>query len=322
MRRVVITGAAGFVGRHVVQRFLRAEWEVLALVRPGSTAAGAGGALRVVERDLTITDEVVDVLREGDVVVHLAGRAHVMREHAPDPLAAFRMANVAPTRILCESAARAGVSRFVFISSAKVFGEGRDRPYAVDDPLAPSGPYARSKAEAERVVREAGDRGAFDWSILRPPFVYGPGGKGNFPRLIGLAHLSTKLPLPLASIENRRSIIFVGNLADLLLHVVNRPEACGRVMLPTDEKDISTPELLRALATATGSRARLFRCPLRILRAGARLAGRSAEMDRLTESLRLDSRHLRDALGWQPPFSLEEGLALSIVASPVDRAPA
>ena len=311
---MVVTGAAGFVGRHVVQRFVRDGWEVVALVRAGGSDLPHREGVRVVELDLTRPEALIDVLREGDAVIHLAGRAHVMHEHASDSLAAFRDANVAPTKILCESAARAGVARVVFISSAKVFGEGRERPYAVGDPVAPADAYAESKAEAERVVAQAEKRGTFDWTILRPPFVYGPGGKGNFPRLVALARLSTRVPLPLASIGNRRSIVFVGNLADLILRAVQHPKSCGRVLLPTDTEDVSTPELLRAIAAATDSRARLFPCPRVLLRTAARVVGRSADMDRLTQSLRLDSRHLREELEWHPPFTLESALALSIDA--------
>ena len=313
-RRVVVTGAGGFVGRHLIERFVREGWDAVALVRAGGSRLRPREAVRLVETDLARPHALVDVLQEGDVLVHLAGRAHVMHERASNPLAAFRSANVAPTEMLCESAARAGIARFVFMSSAKVFGEGRERPYSVSDSMAPADPYAQSKAEAERVVEGAGERGAFEWTVLRPPFVYGPGGKGNFPRLVSLARLSTMVPLPLASIENRRSIVFVGNLADLILHAVQRSESSQRLLLPTDSRDVSTPELLRAIAAVTTSRARLFRCPRLLLRTAARMIGRSAEMDRLTESLRLDSRHLREELGWQPPFSLERALALSVDA--------
>jgi nucleoside-diphosphate-sugar epimerase len=314
-RRVVVTGAGGFVGGHLVERFVRDGWDAVALVRAGGSPPRPRDAVHIIETDLARPGALLGVLREGDVLVHLAGRAHVMHERDSDPLAAFRAANVAPTELLCESAARSGIARFVFMSSAKVFGEGREQPYGVTDPLAPAEPYATSKAEAECVVRQVGEGGAFDWTILRPPFVYGPGGKGNFPRLVTLARLSTVVPLPLASIHNQRSIVFVGNLVDLILHAVQRRDSSRRVVLPTDAKDVSTPELLRTIATATNSRARLFRCPRAVLRTAARMIGRAAEMDRLTESLRLDSRHLRDELGWEPPFSLERAIALSIDAA-------
>lgn len=304
------------MGAHLLERFVRDGWEVVALARAGGSVPRST-RVSVVERDLSRPDALTGVLRGGDVVVHLAGRAHVMRERASDPLEVFRAANVAPTELLCETAARAGVARVVFVSSAKVFGEGRKKPYTIADSLAPADPYAQSKAEAERVVTQAGASGAFDWTILRPPFVYGPGGKGNFPRLVSLARFSSRVPLPLASVENRRSIVFVGNLADLLLRVAEHPNASGRVLLPTDAEDVSTPELLRAIASASGARARLFHCPPVLLRHAARLVGRSAEMDRLTESLRLDSRHLRELLEWRPPFTLDRALAISVGTSAV-----
>lgn len=311
-RRVVVTGAGGFVGGHLIERFLRDGWTVVALARAGGSTPPPRAKVDVVKCDLGRPDALANVLCSGDVVVHLAGRAHAMHERASDPLAVFRAANVAPTEMLCDAAVRAGVARVVYVSSAKVFGEGQERPYSVADPLAPADAYAQSKAEAERLVTRAAERGAFDCTILRPPFVYGPGGKGNFPRLVTLARLSTRVPLPLASIENRRSIVFVGNLVDLIVRAAEHPTSAGCVLLPTDAEDVSTPELLRVIAAATGAHARLFRCPRALLRTAARLIGRSAEMDRLTESLRLDSRHLRELLGWQPPFTLERAIALSV----------
>ena len=311
-RRVVITGAAGFVGSHLVERFSRDGWEVVALVRPTVPSPTTFGTVDIVRRDLQRTTSLADVLRAGDTVVHLAGRAHVMDDRSSDPLAAFRSANVDVTAMLCRSAAEVGAARLVFVSSAKVFGEGRAAPYTPEDTLAPADPYAQSKVEAEQAVRDIGGSGGLEWTIIRPPFVYGPGGRGNFPRLISLARISTRVPLPLASIENRRSIIYVGNLVDVIHLASLHERARQRILLPADERDLSTPELLRAIAAAGGSRALLFPCPRVVLQAAASLIGRSAEMHRLTESLRLDSSQLRTGLGWHPPFSLEDSLARTV----------
>ena len=309
--RVVVTGASGFIGGHLVRRAKRAGLPVLAIVRTLPAESSRAPRVQYVARDLERVESLADVLQADDVVVHLAARVHVMHED-PAAHAAYRAANVEPLRMLCRAAAERGVRRVIYLSSAKVFGEGREQPYTRADPLRPAEAYAQSKVEAEQVLRDAGSAAGFEWTILRPPFVYGPGGKGNFPRLVSLARLSRRVPLPLASIENRRSIVFVGNLVDLILRSAQSDAARNQVLLPTDARDVSTPELLRAICAATSSRARLFSCPPSMLRAAASLIGRSAEMDRLTESLRLDARHLHEELDWKPPYSLEAALARSV----------
>ena len=309
--RVVVTGAAGFVGTHLVRRLRAGGVPVVAVVRTVPPGAIAPPGVTVRARDLA-RGTLSDVIQQGDRVVHLAARVHRMRDATNDAELAYHAANVEQTRMVCRSAADGGARRVLFLSSAKVFGEGGIRPYTRSDPVAPADAYGRSKAAAEEVLRESASRGAFEWTILRPPFVYGPGGKGNFPRLLALARLASIAPLPLGSIDNLRSILFVGNLVDAIAACVFDERAAGQVLLPTDARDVSTPELLRAIAAARSSRAKLFPCPLPLLRVAAKLIGRTPEMDRLTESLRLDSRHLHEELGWQPPFSLERALEQSI----------
>jgi UDP-glucose 4-epimerase len=310
-RRVVVTGAGGFIGTHLVESLRAAGIPVLAVVRRAPSVASGESGITIVTRDLE-RETLGDVLRPDDMIVHLAARAHVMRDTGEGAESAYHRANVESTRLLCHTAASAGARRILLLSSAKVFGEGRETPYGRTDPVAPADAYARSKVAAEEVLREAASGSAFEWTIMRPPFVYGPGGKGNFPRLLALARLSSVVPLPLASIHNHRSVLFVGNLVDAIVSCGLHDDAAGRVLLPTDARDVSTPDLLRAIAAARSSRARLFPFPTTLLRAAAAAIGRSGEMDRLTESLRLDSRHLHDELGWTPPFSLECALTLSV----------
>jgi len=310
--RVVVTGATGFIGTHLLRRLSRERLPVLAVVRQTPTTSAADSNLTYVERDMERVETIRDLLWPGDAIVHLAARVHVMKDDDPDSEAAYRRSNVEPTRMLCRSAAESGARRVVYLSSAKVFGEGRDRPYERSDPPAPADAYARSKIEAEHVVREVAGAGGVQWTIVRPPFVYGPGGKGNFPRLVALARISTKVPLPLGSITNRRSVVFVGNLVDLLARCALDARAAGQLVLPSDAREVSTPELLQAIAKARASRALLFPFPPSLLRAAAAVVGRSAEMDRLTESLRLDVRHLREVLEWEPPFTLEHAMQRSV----------
>jgi nucleoside-diphosphate-sugar epimerase len=308
--RVVVTGANGFIGGHLVRHLRASGHEVVGIVR--SREGGEGQDVRLVARDLVTASTVQDLLRPGDVVVHLAARAHIMHDRIADPLAAYRAANVAPMRMLCESAVAAGVSRIVFLSSAKVYGEARRTPYTLQDTPRPVDPYGRSKWEAEEVLREADPAGSLAWTILRPPFVYGSGGKGNFPRLVQLARVASRIPLPLGGIHNARSVIFVGNLVDAIRRCAVHPAARDRVFLPTDRRDVSTPELIEIIARAQGRRARLFPCPIGLLRTGATLTGRRRELERLTESLQLDGSALRDELAWTPPHSLEESIRLSL----------
>ena len=311
IQRVVVTGATGFIGGHLIRRLQREHLPVLAVVR-AVPAGPPAPRVTYVERDLERVDTLRDVLHPADVIVHLAARVHVMRDRDPDADATYRRSNVDPTRMLCRSAAEAGARRVVYVSTAKVFGEGRERPYERTETLAPADAYARAKAQAEQVLRDVADRGSVEWTVFRPPFVYGPGGKGNFPRLVALSRLSSVVPLPLASIENCRSILFVGNFVDAIVRCGLDERAAGQVLLPTDASDVSTPQLLRAIAAARSARARLFRCPPALLRRAAALVGRTAEMERLTESLRLDSRHLREELDWHPPFTLAQALERSI----------
>ena len=312
--RVVVTGATGFIGRHLLSRLRSDRVPVVAVVRTPPARGSIDHGVSYVVRDLQRIDTLSDVLEEGDAIVHLAARAHILRDGDPLAEETYQRSNVAPTRMLCRSAVERGARRIVFMSSAKVFGEGRDRPYERSEAPAPGDAYARSKLEAEHVLREVAETGGVEWTILRPPFVYGAGGKGNFPRLVALARLATRLPLPLASIQNRRSIVYVLNLVDAIVRCGLDDRAAGQVLLPKDARDVSTPELLRSIAEVSSRRAMLFPCPPRALRAAAALIGRSPEMDRLTESLRLDARHLSEELGWDPPFSVHAALEQTMSA--------
>lgn len=301
-RRVAVTGATGFVGRATCER-LASGWDVVAISRQ----EGAGTA-RVL--DLDDVEGLRTAFAGCEAVVHLAARVHVMHERSADPLAEFRRVNVSGTECVYRAAAAAGVHRFVFLSSVKVNGEGRDTPYGESDAPAPRDPYGRSKLEAEqRLAALSAQAGGCDVVVLRSPLVYGPGVGGNFRRLLQLAELSLRWPLPLGGIPNRRSLVAANNLADAIGCVLVRPEASGRTLFVSDGQDVSTSELVEALARGMGGRARLAPCPRTLLRRLAALAGRSAEAERLLGSLTVDSSPLRTQLGWTPPLAVEDALA-------------
>ena len=300
---VLVTGANGFVGRALCDALAASGRACRKSVR--APDPGFPGAIAV--GDIGPTTDWRAALEGVHCVVHLVSRAHVLRETAPDPLAEYRRINVQGSLQLAQQAARAGVRRLVFMSSIKVNGESSARPYTEEDPPRPEDAYGVSKREAEEALARVAAETGLDLVVLRPPLVYGPGVKGNFLRLLEL--VARGVPLPLASIDNRRSLVHVGNLADAVMRTVDAPQAAGRTYLVADGEDVSTPELARALAQALGVRPRLVPCPTALMRLGGALTGRRGEIERLTGSLQVDSSRIRRELGWRPPFTLRQGLA-------------
>ena len=243
-------------------------------------------------------------------VVHLAARTHVLRETATDPLAAYRKINVSGTERLARSAAAGGVRRLVFVSSVKVNGERtEERPFTEDGAPRPEDAYGVSKWEAEQALFRIAAETGLEVVVLRPPLVYGPGVKGNFLRLMNL--VARGVPLPLGAVDNRRSLVYTGNLAGAIIKALDAPQAAGRTYLVSDGEDVSTPDLVRGLARALGAKPRLLSLPLAALGLAATLAGKRAEVARLTGSLQVDSARIRRELDWRPSFALTQGLELT-----------
>jgi nucleoside-diphosphate-sugar epimerase len=302
--RVLVTGASGFVGSAVLPA-LRAKGHMVRAAVRREADCDADEQVRV--GDLSPDTDWRDAVRGIDAVVHLAARVHVMRDTSADPLAEFRRSNVEGTLALARAAAGAGVKRMVFLSSIKVNGEATTaRPFTERDPPAPKDPYGVSKAEAEAGLARIATETGLELVVLRPPLVYGPGVRANFLRLVRLADRG--VPLPFGAVDNRRSMVFVGNLADAIVRCVEHPAAAGRTFLVSDGEDLSTSNLIARLAKALGKRASLMPVPPGLMRAAARILGKSAEADRLLGSLRIDSSTLRTSLAWQPPFTVDQGL--------------
>lgn len=305
--KVLVTGATGFVGAALCDTLAASGVEVVPAARSKS-----GLPHEVVVGNLDTSTDWRPALTGCDAVVHLAARVHVMNEAVQDPLALYRATNTEATLNLARQATQAGVKRFVFISTIKVNGEGRDAPYRETDVPAPEDAYAISKWEAEQgLQRIAADTG-LEVVILRPPLVYGPGVKANFLRLIRMVQRGW--PLPLGAIRNRRSLLFLGNLVDAIRLCVEHPAAAGQTFLLDDGEPVSTPELIRAVARAMGRPAHLLAVPVGVLELAGALLGKRAAVARLAGSLYVDSSLLRSRLGWTPPFSTAAGLAATVAA--------
>ena len=319
--KILVTGANGFIGR-----------DLCAFLRENGYSVRA--AVRNNVRDVSGTDEYIQVgdideltdwqqaLVGVDTVIHLAARVHIMDETVIDPIESFRKVNVFGTERLAQMAAKAGVKRFIFVSSVKVNGEGcrdcfvasrlamTEGAYTEKDIPAPQDAYGISKREAEDRLAGIAVETGLQVVILRLPLVYGPGVKANFKSLLKIA--GSGIPLPFKNISNRRSFLYLGNLVDAIVACINHPRAAGETFLVSDGEDVSTPDLINLIARAMGKKAILFSLHPGILKALCRVVGKSEEFEKFTGSLFVDSSKIRKLLGWKPPFTLEEGIRATV----------
>ncbi len=261
----------------------------------------------VVLHDRSDEDETKHALQGVRAVFHLAARVHVMTDQASDPLQEFRRVNVGWTDQLARSAALQGVRRFVYLSSIKVNGEQTVVPFTEQDPPKPQDPYGVSKWEAEQAFARVSTQTGMETVVVRSPLVYGPGVRGNFLQLLNILRLG--IPLPLASIRNQRSLVYLGNLVDALARCLQDPRAAGRTYLVSDGEDLSTPELIRRLGAATGSKVCLWPCPTSLLYWLGQVSGKRGMIDRLVGSLQVNSSKIQTELDWHPPFTVDAGLS-------------
>ena len=297
---LLVTGASGFVGRHLTPAMARAGWLVRRAVRKPS-----GARDEVVVGSVGPATDWQDALAGADAVVHLAARVH--QQHEEHAVELYRSVNIEGTLELARSAAAAGVGQFIFVSTVLVHGRSNDgrAPFRESDVLTPRGLYGMSKAAAETGLRDLAPSGAMGVTVVRPPLVYGAGAKGNF-SLLEKA-VTRGIPLPFAAIQNRRAFLSVGNLTSFILHRLSHPSGKFDIFLVADEEQVSTPEFIERLARAAHTSPRLFRLPVPLLAALLKLSGRKEANDSLLGSLELDvSKAL--ATGWRPQITLDEGL--------------
>jgi nucleoside-diphosphate-sugar epimerase len=297
--RVLVTGAGGFVGRALVAELAREE-EVHVRAASRSHIAARGRLTWVDSSGFGPGFDWQPSLQGVDAVVHLAGRAHVMRESSTDPEREFLKVNRDATRRLAEQSVDAGVRRFVLVSTIGVHGDTSlpGKPLVELDPLRPYDAYTRSKAEGEAATLAATDGTSLEVTVLRPPMVYGAGAPGNFSRLVTLVR--SGLPLPFGAIRNNRSFIARENLVSAIRCCLVRPSAAAGIFVLADGEDLSTPELIREIAAGLGKSARLIPLHPRILESILRCTSRDALAQRLLGSLQVDASLAQTVLGWRP----------------------
>ncbi|MBK9130724.1 MAG: NAD-dependent epimerase/dehydratase family protein [Gammaproteobacteria bacterium] len=307
MKRLLLTGATGFVGRTLLHRLCRdAIYDPKLITR--RPIPGLPGHIEVTHvDDIGPTNNYKEALAGSEVVVHAAARAHRINDRVADPVAEFHRANTEATLNLARQAADAGVKRLVFISTIGVHGtETHDERLTEDSPILPHSPYALSKHEAEIGLRALGQVTGMEIVIIRPPLIYGPDPPGNLARLLAL--VSRGWPLPFGLVRNKRTLVALDNIVDLIVRCIQHPAAGGKIFLAGDAEDVSTPEIIACVAE--GMRTRITQLPISpiALKTGARLLGRPALYQQLCGSLQIDITRARRLLDWTPATTSRDGL--------------
>lgn len=301
MHKILVTGANGFVGSTLCDSLRQQDIAIVAAVRGNARDNEYGMG------DFSASTNWMPALFGCNTVMHLAARVHVMNDKSINPLAAFRAVNVDATLNLARQAMHSGIKRFIFVSSVKVNGEETTgKPFTALDAPAPLDPYGQSKLEAEIALMDLARTTGLEVVIIRPPLVYGPGVRANFLKLMQL--VKKGVPLPLGAIHNRRSMVALDNLVDLLITCIQHPAAAGQTFIVSDDNDVSISELLRLLANAMGKHSLLLPVPAGIIAGTAALLGKSAVANRLLGSLQVDISHTKLTLGWQPVVTMQESL--------------
>lgn len=297
-----MTGATGFVGKAVSHKL---DKHTVCLT---SRREPLGNSSEFFEKIISSTTDFSDCLANIDVVIHTAARVHQMNDKSEDPLLAFMEVNCFGTLNLARQAAQAGVKRFIFLSSMKVNGEKTEQgvSFRFDDIPVSHDPYGISKSEAEVGLLEIAVNTNLEIVIIRPPLVYGPGVKANFLALMKLSQRN--LPIPLGSVNNKRSFVALDNLVDLINTCVDHPNASNKVFLVSDDSDVSTSELLTLMAAAFGRKARLLNIRPGLLKLTARILRKRSIVDRLCDDFQIDIQHTKDTLSWKPRISMIEGI--------------
>mgnify|MGYP003384579166 CR=1 FL=1 len=306
MKRLLLTGYSGFVGTVLAER-LHIDYDLSLL---GRKSSNLGNSFKFDLSPITIYDNVFESI---DAVIHVAARAHIMNEEVADSLSEYRRVNVDGTLNLAQQSADAGVKRFIYISSIKVNGESTSGsvPFTEKDIANPLDPYGVSKYEAEEGLKKIAEKTGMEVVIIRPPLVYGAGVKANFLNLLKLSN--TGLPLPFGLVNNKRSMVYVENLVDFIIRCIDHPNAANQTFLVSDGENLSLKSLITYIRKAMGKSPLLLPVPVGLFKLAGKLTGKSGVVDRLVGDLQVDSSKARELLDWTPPFTVEQGIAATVL---------
>ena len=310
--KILVTGANGFIGTQLSETLANSGHEVRCTAR--SLAPNRSTTLEMVTCDLESADNLDHLTMGCDAIVHLAGRAHVMSDDPATSESLYLSANVDVTRKLAQSAARTGVKRMILMSSVKVNGESTtiDSPFTSQDTPNPQDPYGRSKTQAEQALWDVASSSGLEGVVIRPPLVYGPGVRANFASLIGIVNRG--IPLPLGSIQNKRSFVSIDNLIDCIATALQSSNAPGQTFLVSDGNDLSTPELIRSIASALHKSPMLIPFPTALLKLVATSVAKRSAYERLCGSLTVDIALTKQKLSWTPPFTVQDSMQRTVDA--------
>jgi len=319
MKKILITGSSGFIGKSLSKYLSELNKIVCGTIRSDISFLPNTKIKYVSVGDISNKLNWKDILNDVDCIIHCAGKTHTMKAAANDLLEIYRSVNVDGTKQLAEQAVEAQVKRLIFLSTIKVHGEStknyhfdkflndqKKSVFSHKDLANPQDLYAKSKLEAEKILWDISSRTGLEVVIVRLPLVYGNGVKGNLARLVKV--VKSGIPLPFSIINNKRSMIGIDNLVDLLNHCIDNPNASGKTFFASDEEDLSTPELIKLIASSMGKKANLFPVPILMLKFLGSVFGKREEINRLVGSLRIDNSYTKEILNWTPPISVEEGI--------------
>jgi len=303
--KVLITGATGFIGGHFLPLFKKGYYHLLVATRHQNLEVNS-----IVINEINQDTNWDEALQNIDIVIHLAARAHILKESVSDPEAEFDRVNAQGTINLVRQSIKAGVKHFIFLSSIGAMTTLSDTIINELSPSNPDTPYGKSKLKAEQAIQEICQNSFMTYTILRPTLVYGANNPGNMERLLALT--AKNLPLPLASINNSRSLVYVGNLVDAIITCIDHPNAKNQTFIVSDGEDLSTPELIKRLGKAMGKSPLMLPFPSSLLKFGTKLLGKGELGDRLLGSLQVDSSKIRTMLNWKPPYTVDDGLKITV----------